>query len=229
MRTHRATARQFPGSGCITERLGGQGTDRTKVDDVARQFGIHRLFKKRHDLRMLTTECLTEFQLAGDLFSKAHTAGAVDAAGHVGADQRTKILVDHDALFFLIARTRTTVAHRDVLQLTFAALIADRTVKRVIDEQELHHPLLRIDGLGRAGEHPHAGGHRRRTGRQRLVGLFHLHETHAAVGRNRQFLVIAEVRDVDVGPVGRVHHGGAIGHRHRLSVDLDLNHAAVLT
>ena len=39
---------------------------------------------------------------------------------------------------------RLAVADREVLQLALAALVADRTVERVVDEQELHHAVLRL-------------------------------------------------------------------------------------
>ena len=40
-------------------------------------------------------------------------------------------------------------AHREILQLALAALIADRAVERMIDEQEFHRRFLRGDGLRR--------------------------------------------------------------------------------
>src|SRR2546422_3437205 len=42
---------------------------------------------------------------------------------------------------------------REVLQRTFAAFVADRTVERMIDEQELEHAGARSDDVGRSEEH----------------------------------------------------------------------------
>jgi hypothetical protein len=58
------------------------------------------------------------------------------------------------------------VAEGLVLQRAFATLVADRAVERVIDEQQLHHALLRFvgDGRGELGVHGHSLGNRGRTG-----------------------------------------------------------------
>ena len=69
---------------------------------------------------------------------------------------------------------------------------------------------------------------RRRAGRQRLGRLLDLHQAHAAVGRDRELLVIAEVRDVDAEPVRGLHHHGAGRHLDRPAVDLDLGHVALM-
>ena len=51
-------------------------------------------------------------------------AGTVDAAAHLfHRDQRANVLVEDDALFFLVARGRSTVADGEILQLAFAALV----------------------------------------------------------------------------------------------------------
>ena len=55
----------------------------------------------------------------------------------------------HDALALVVARDVAPEAHRQVLQLALAALIADRAVERVVDEQELHRRALRTDGARR--------------------------------------------------------------------------------
>src|SRR5260221_328945 len=57
----------------------------------------------------------------------------------------SQVLVHHDALGLGVARGRRPVAHGEVLQLAFAALVADRAVERMVDEQELHHALLRSE------------------------------------------------------------------------------------
>ena len=77
------------------------------------------------------------------------------------------------------------VTDRELLQLALAALVADRTVERVVDEQKLHRPLLRLEGLRRTRKDLHALGHGRCAGRQRLWHLLHLDQTHAAIGRDR--------------------------------------------
>jgi hypothetical protein len=69
-----------------------------------------------------------------------------------------EVLVLDDALALAVARDVAAEAHREVLQLALAALVADRAVERVVDEQELHRRLLGSDGLRRAREDLHAFG-----------------------------------------------------------------------
>jgi phosphomannomutase len=69
----------------------------------------------------------------------------VYAAGHVGRDQRTDVLVLDDPLALIEARGSRAKTERKILQLAFAALVADRAVERVIDQQEFHRRLLRGD------------------------------------------------------------------------------------
>jgi hypothetical protein len=149
----------------------------------------------------------------------------MDAAAHLfHRDQRADILVEHDALLFGVARARAAIAHRQVLQLAFAALVADRAVERVVDEQELHHALLRLHRLVALGAHDHALRHRRRAGGHRLGRFLDLDQAHAAVRCDRQLLVVAEVRDVGAALVGRVHHHAAFRNLNLLAVEFDFDH-----
>ena len=70
------------------------------------------------------------------------------------------MLVFDGALVFFIARAVKAIAHGLVLKVAFAALVADRTVQRVVDQQEFHHAfarLLHAVGVG-ADHHALAAG-----------------------------------------------------------------------
>ncbi len=82
----------------------------------------------------------------------------------------------------------------------------------MIDEQKLHHAFLRRDSLPGVSEYFHAFHGGRRAGRQRLGCFFHLHQAHAAIGRDRQFLVIAKMRNVYTQLVGAVHDSAILGY-----------------
>ena len=87
-----------------------------------------------------------QFHHPGDFLAEAHTARTVDATAHLfHRDQGADILVEDDTLFLGVAAFHRAVTNRHVLQLAFTALIADRAIQRVIDQQEFHHPLLRLD------------------------------------------------------------------------------------
>ena len=225
MRADRFAARQFPRTGAVAERLRRQCADRAQVDHVARQFGIDRLADKRHDFRVLAAADHAQLHHAGHFLAKAYAAGALDAARHfLHGHQRTGFLRLHDALVFLVARFALAVAHCQVLQLAFAALIADRAIERVVNQQEFHDRLLRLHSFIAGGAHDHAGTDRGRTSGQRLGRLFHFDQAHAAVRCDRQFLVIAEVRNVGSQFVGGVHHHATSRDFDFFAVYFDFNH-----
>ena len=175
-----------------------------------------------------------ELRNAGDLGDEAHAAGALNAAVHHRLDQSADVLVLDRPLVFREARRIGAVGHRLVLQVALAALVADRAIERVIDEQELHHPLASFARHRRIGEHDRrfaigAGtqvAHRHRARRRRLGrAALHLDEAHAAVAGDRQPLVEAKAR--------HFRAGGFAGLKQRvfgrdvnfLAVDDDLAHA----
>ena len=209
----------------VAKRLRRQRADRTDVDRIARELGVHGLADERHDFRVLAAADHSELHDPGDFLSEAHAPRALDAAGHLlGGDERAQVLVEHDALGLGVPRRRAAVADRQVLQLTFAALVADRAVERVVDEQELHHALLRGDRLLGGRPDLHAFGDGRRARRQRLGRLLDLHEAHPAVRSDGELLVVAEMRHVDAERMRRLDHRAAGGDLKRLAVDFDVQH-----
>jgi hypothetical protein len=160
---------------------------------------------------------------AGDVLAEAHAARAVDAARHVGGHKRADVLVLHHALALIETRGVAAEAHGEVLQLALATLVADRAIQRVVDEQEFHRRLLRANGLGALRENLHAFADRRGAGRQRLRRLLHFDETHAAVGRDGEFVVVAETRHVRVLRVRDVDDHLAFLALAGLAVDFDVD------
>ena len=88
--------RHLPGARAEAERLGDERAHRAQVDDVAGQLVIARSARSlRADLHVLAAADHAELLEAGDLLGEAHAARAVDAARHVGGDQRAEVLVLH--------------------------------------------------------------------------------------------------------------------------------------
>ena len=225
VRAHRLAARQLPGTGAVTEGLAGQRTHGANVDHVARQLGVHRLADKGFDLGVFAPMRHAQLHHAANFLTKAHAAGAVDATAHLfHGNERPHVLVEHHAFFFFVARRASAVAHGQILQLAFPTLVTDRAIQRVVDEQELHHRLLGLDGLLTLGAHNHAHGHGRGTGGHGLGRLFHFHQAHATAGRDGQLLVVAEMRDVGARLFGRMHDHAARWHFDLLAVEFDFNH-----
>ena len=129
-----------------------------------------------------------------------------------GRDQRPEILVLHRPLVLAIAAAVKAIGHRLVLQIAFAALIADRAVERMVDEQELHHPVAGLFGHLAIGADHHVVGRRHRAGGDRLRRFFLLDQAHAAIAGDRQALVEAEMGDFDAGELAGLQHGRAGRH-----------------
>ena len=224
---NRLAARQLPGAGVVTERLAGQGTDRADVDHVARQLGVDRLAQEGFDLGMLATVGHAQLHGTRHFLTKAHATCAMDAAAHLfHGDQRADFLVKDHALFFFVTRLRAAVTHGQVLQLALTALVADGAIERVVDQQKLHDRLLRRNGFVALGAHDHALRHRRGAGGHGLGGFFDLDQAHAAVGRDGEFLVVAEMGDVGAGFFSGMHHHAAFGNFHFLTVEFYFNHGS---
>ena len=84
---------------------------------------------------MFTTVDHTQFHDARDFLTEAHTACAMNAARHfLHGNQRSRIFWRNHVLLFTKARSAFTITHREVLQLAFTTLIANRTIQRVIEQ-----------------------------------------------------------------------------------------------
>src|SRR5690606_24665308 len=119
-------------------RLRGQRPNRAEIVDVAGKLAVERLFEVGDNLHILAAINRAELFDPRNLARKADAAGAVDAAGHDRLDQRPHVFFRHGALVLEKAAVARAVGHRLVLQVALAALIADRTVERMVDQQELH-------------------------------------------------------------------------------------------
>ena len=147
----------------------------------------------------------------------------MDAAAHfLRRNQRAHFFGFDGAFFFSVTAGRHAVAHRQILQLALAALVAHGAVQRVVDEQELHHAFLRLLGFGRMRVHHHAVRYRRGAGGQWFGGFFHFHQAHTAVGGNGEFFVVTEMRDICPQLVRSFHYGRALLYFNLFAVYLDL-------
>ena len=175
--------------------------------------------------------------VARNLLAEAHAALAQDATLAIQQDlrgQAQRLL--EGALGVREAGLAAPLGERLVLQGALAALVADRAVQRVVDEQELHHAALgAIHHLGGVlGLDDHARGDGLRTRGLWLgheaqlarvaVGHADLHEALAACGHGSQQRVVTETRDPDAGLLGRADHERALGDRNLNVVDGDVDH-----
>ena len=176
-----------------------QRADRAQINNIARQLAIQRGFQISCDFRVLAAPNRADFRNTRHFLRKADTTRAMDAARHHGFHQRAHILVFNSALIIVKTTGIAAKAQCLVLQVAFAALVANRAIQRVINEQKLHHPFARrFDCIGCGGNH-HIGGHRHGTAGYGLGCIGHFDQTHAAITGHRQALVIAKARNFRTG------------------------------
>ena len=138
---------EVPRAGLEAVRLGGERADRADLHGVAAEVGGERVVGEGVDLGLVAAVLEVDQRVAGDVLGEAGAAVAQDAALAVEGDEvadrdrllEVALLLDEPAL----ARA---VGHRLVLQRALAALVADRAVERVVDEEELEDAVLGLLG-----------------------------------------------------------------------------------
>ena len=91
-------------------------------------------------------------RVAGDLLGEAGAPGAQHAALPVEQHLRGDVdRLGEGALRLHEPALAAAVGHRLVLQRALAALVADRAVERVVDQQELHDPCCALSATGERG------------------------------------------------------------------------------
>ncbi len=109
------------------------------------------MLKVSRDLHILAATNRADFFNASHFLCKTDAACALNATSHRRFDQRSHIFLGHRALVFFKARSAATISNALVLQVAFAALIANRAIERVVDKQKLHHPFARLFDHRRIG------------------------------------------------------------------------------
>src|SRR5262249_16596974 len=153
---------------------------------------------------------------AGNFGGEADAARAMDATRHDRLDERPHIFVfDRALLLAITVEGGAAIAHRLILEIALAALSADRAVERMVDQQELHHPLARLTRDGRIGVYlrrrPIAVGRDiadlERAGGLGLGRADPLDQAHAAIAGDREALVVAEAGNLGAGELARLQEG----------------------
>ncbi len=148
-------------------------------------------------------------------------------------DQRADIFVLDRALVFLEARVVDAISHGLVLQIALAALIADRAIQRMVDQQEFHHAFARlahhrrlgVEDLRRAVLVRRQIAHAHGAGRHRLRHPDDLDQAHAAIAGDRQPLVVAEARNLRARRFARLQQRVLRRNVDLCAVNDDLGHS----
>jgi hypothetical protein len=162
-----------------------------------------------------------ELVVLGHLLAEADAAVAEDAALPVDGHQRRELeRLLEVALGIGEAALARAPSHRDVLERALAALVADRAVERVIDEQEFDDRVLRLLHPVGLGVDDHSVADRGRAGGLKLRHPLDLDQAHpAGADRIAELRLVTEDRDLDVAHLGRVVEHHPLGGRHLAAVD----------
>ena len=214
MGADRLGALQLPRSVAEAADAVGQRAHRAQIDDVAAGLGVHRLLRKEVNDRLAAAVEEAELRLVLPFFEVANTAPANDAAFLVEHDQ----VADGVALFLvsldlLELGLSGTMLEGLILQRTLAALVTNRAIQRVVDENEFEGILARLRCCFAGIAEFHAVADTRRTGRDDHPATAHvlLNETHAACAQRFQLGMRTEDRYVNVrrrfGRIGQQRAG----------------------
>ena len=102
-----------------------------------------------------------------------------------------------------------TISHTLILQVTLATLIANRTIKRMVRQQKLHHAFSCLVCERRVCLNDHAWLHRPRTRCHGFGSAFDFNEAHTAVASDHELFVVAVTRDCYSGLFAGLDERGA--------------------
>ncbi len=148
----------------------------------------------------------------------------MNATRHDGFDQGAHILVFDSPLVLVKTGCIDAERHRLILQVALATLIANRTIKRMVDQEKLHHPLACPLYRRCFGMHDHTLTHWQRTACHRLRRLFDLDQTHTAIARNGKAFVVTKPRYVRACFFARLQNSCPVLDFHFDAIDCEFWH-----
>ncbi len=205
----------------------GQRPDRADLHGVAREVGLERFVGG--DAHLLQRAAFEQFdeRVTGNLGRKArapraqHTAFPVQQylRGDVDRFRVGPFDVGEPGL-------GTPVGHGLVLQRAFAALVADRAVQRMVDQQEFHDAALRLVGCFRAElrAHHHVGCDGRGARGQRFALAFDLDQALPACADRIEQGMVAEPGNLNAHQLRGPDHQRALGNTDLVPVDRQRHH-----
>ena len=192
------------------------GAHRTHIHQVSREQRVHALLLEGRDLAPISAIDDVDLRIGVDFPHEPHASRAENAAVAIEHQRRTEVhvgfhpfAVEHAPGKFHPAFVGTE-AVPEVLQRTLAALVTDRAVERVIDQEEFEDARPRLDDIRRLRGHHHALRHRRRARRLQFRHLLDLDDADAAGSVDAKAGVVAVVRDLDAALDGGLKNSSAL-------------------
>ena len=147
MRADGAHVPHFPRPRLVAIGAAGQGAHRTDVDAHAAFVTVQMIPVVGRDLGDGASIDDAERVHSQALIADAHAAITEYTARRVIEDHRRELLLVNVVLDIGEPALARPVSIDHVLKLAFAALVANRTVERMVDEQKLQHCLAGFDDL----------------------------------------------------------------------------------
>ena len=121
------------------ERFVGEHSGRADLDQVAAEFVFEHPVFDASEIDVIVAAEDVEVPPSGVVTIVADAAVALDAAVHLVIDERAEVLVPMRSFFETRAPVVVPGHDRHVLQMTFAAFIADRAIVRMIQHEPFDH------------------------------------------------------------------------------------------
>jgi len=135
----------FPRARLVTVRAAGQRSDGADVDAHAAFFALKMIFAVGDDDGVRAAHADAERLYVHTFIANAYATETENTAWSVVVDEfRPLFFRPVNFLFDEAAGVRAPVAEHHVLQLAFAALVANRAVERVIRQQKFEHALCAL-------------------------------------------------------------------------------------
>ena len=217
--------REVPDPALEAELPLGQRPHRADVDDVARVVVVQLPARKQVDDRPVASIQHAQLMALRDLLAETDAAGAEDAPllvqHDVGSDGKRLLPLD---LVLEDPALVQAMLHVEVLEVALPRLVADGTVERMVDQQELQHGLAHAEDLRRIGGDLHAVPDLGVAGDLELGHAFDLDGAHAATAGDAESRVVAVAGDHHAQPLRGFQDVGARFHLDVLPVDIERYH-----
>src|SRR5437867_4208360 len=240
---------QKPDAHLETKIARGKRADRTNIDRVERIIVLQPLAGMRGQQGVTAAINEPENVIVCDFLTKTNAARTENAAFIIERDARP----EHNVfwlLHFVLEKTGLARAEIDAefLQAAFAGLVTDRTIKRMINEEEFHHAALALLYQWRICPYAYSFGHILCAGNLRarqpidqwlaVSAQFrftiwtesrepHFDQTHSAIAWGTELPVITVTRHITPGLLARLDHASAFWELMPHSINLDVEHRRI--
>jgi hypothetical protein len=210
---------EHPGAILIHGEPARDGADGADLDAASAEFAVQFMRAEVFDLGHGAAPHRSQRFHVHDLIAIPDAAQTLHTAVHLRFDEGAEVLFLEDAFGFRKPAGRRGVLMREILEVAFAALVADRAIQRMVGQDEFQDRLVGVVHRGGGGAHGHAFGDRRAAGGLELRHLLDFDQTHPAVGVRLQLGVVTKMRNHHPDAPRRFDHQGSLGNRDRRAVD----------